>query len=107
MSSRPKQANPAGFIKENSSTRGSLGQQCCGPSHSAILGVLAEPEESQNRENHDDHADQPEYLFMGRDAAALGYVAFTKIEAAHMPRKAAERGPSVGPQKGWIPAFVI
>jgi hypothetical protein len=46
-------------------------------------------------------------LFIGRDAAALGYVAFTKIEAAHMPRKAAERGPSVGPQKGWIPAFVI
>ena len=48
--------------REFQAHEGSLGPQCCGLGHSAIPGVLAESEESQNREYHDDHADQPEYV---------------------------------------------
>jgi len=37
-----------------------------------VAGSLAESKESQNRENHNDHADQPEILFMGRQRRGAG-----------------------------------
>src|SRR5690348_5097553 len=41
---------------------------------------LAEPQESQNRENYNDHADQPEYVIHGRpNVVTRGSVAFTNI----------------------------
>jgi hypothetical protein len=51
---------------------------------------LTQPQESQNRENHNDHADEPENVIHGRpNATALRSVASRASEAAHMPRKAA------------------
>src|SRR5690242_8162264 len=53
---------------------------------------LPEPEESQNRKNHNDHADQPKNIVHGPPTLRRSDRSLSRTsETAHMPRKAARR----------------